>query len=107
MASRVADTSSRNQQANGGACAGEERAWGDRAAGRARSGRGAQQGCGRETAPRGGGAPRSAAARQLARRQVARRARAIWEARGCPPGYVAEHWIEAETQLQREFDWVL
>jgi len=33
---------------------------------------------------------------------IAQRARAIWQAKGCPAGHDEENWLEAEAQLSNE-----
>ena len=44
--------------------------------------------------------PRSAVA--LTHDQIAQRAKAIWQAKGCPAGRVVQNWNEAEAQLKAE-----
>lgn len=34
--------------------------------------------------------------------QIAERAKAIWQDRGCIPGFDEQNWYEAETQLKTE-----
>ena len=45
-------------------------------------------------------APSSKAARNPSHDEITQRARALWEAKGCPAGRDEEIWLEAETQLR-------
>ena len=40
----------------------------------------------------------------LTHEQVAERAKAIWQDRGCVPGFDEQNWYEAETQLKTELE---
>jgi len=39
---------------------------------------------------------------ELTHDAIAKRAREIWQARGCLPGYDEQNWLEAEAQLKAE-----
>jgi hypothetical protein len=43
-----------------------------------------------------------ACSRQLTQAQIAERAKAIWQAKGCPAGQDEQNWLEAERQLRAE-----
>jgi hypothetical protein len=44
----------------------------------------------------------SSAILSLSHDQIARRAKAIWQAKGCPQGQDQQNWLEAEKQLHAE-----